>query len=308
MTKYNADQIREIAVETGDNEIIARFESYIAAGYALKSIPRVTGKFKPMLAMKANLKQIKKFPIIASPKHDGIRGILHPEFGLISRSSKSIPNDHVRSILESFNIWSLDGEIVTFTNGKQDSFNTIQSKIMMEEGTPDFKFIIFDDFENPQFPYLDRLENARTKIKNNEYISITNYSEINDMASLVIYEGICATISEGLITRAPLVGYKNGKSTIKEGGCLKIKRFMDDEGVIVEVTKITNGLNLLGSLTVMWKKKRFNLGNGWTDEMAADMWRNRHDLIGKKVTFSYQGIGANGAPRFSSFIGIRRDI
>ena len=53
-------------------------------------------RFKPMLAGKADLDNIK-FPVMASPKLDGVRVIVHD--GVVySRNFKRIPNDHVQAL------------------------------------------------------------------------------------------------------------------------------------------------------------------------------------------------------------------
>lgn len=308
MKTYTADEIREIALENGDEEIIARFNQYIADGLVNKSVPKPTGKFKPMAALTGSLDKIKVFPIFAGPKYDGVRGILHNEYGLISRASKRIPNLHIRSILEESNIHFVDGEILTYTNGKLDDFNTTQSKVMTGEGYPDFKIIIFDDFEFPQLGYKDRLDNAAKKISGKPYFELAAHKLIHNMAELIAYENYCASMSEGMVVRKIEAAYKFGKSTLKELALVKIKRFSDDEGVIHAIAQITNGLPMVGAFTVIWKKKVFQIGNGWNDKLATEMWRDRHNLIGKTVTFKYQGVGTNGLPRFSSFLGIRRDL
>lgn len=308
MRNYTVDEVREIAQEAG-GEAIARFESYIELGLFNK-VTKPVGKFKPFLAVKASLAQVKSFPVIATPKYDGVRGILHEVYGLISRASKPIPNIYIKEILENLKVYGLDGEILTYTNGKVDGFNVTQSKVMTEDGRPDFKFMVFDDFSDPEKTYLVRLEIAKNKIKqiDSPFVELTELRSIHTATELKIYEEKCAAMSEGLIVRNNDMSYKFGKSTVKEGGLLKIKRFMDDEGIIVEVNKILNGLNAVGSFTILWKGKLFNLGNGWSDVEAMEMWRNRHELMNAKVTFKYQEIGANGAPRFSSFLGIRKDI
>lgn len=313
MKTYTIEEIRKIAAETGDHETIARFETYIENGWVgpVEGISkRPTGKFKPMLAIKADLDQIKTFPIIGTLKYDGVRGILHPEFGLISRASKPIANNYIREKLESLGINHLDGEILTYTNGKQDKLNTVTSKVNSAEGEPDFIFMVFDDFEFPENSYQDRLLNAFKKIGNNgnEFVKVTNYMLISGKQQLIEYEEICANNSEGLIVRAPKARYKNGKSTLKETALIKIKRFMDDEGLILEINQIENGLPMVGSFVVAWNGIIFNLGNGWSDKEAEEMWKIRHMLKGKKVTFKFEGTGANGAPKFSTFLAIREDI
>lgn len=312
MKTYTVKEIRQIAAETGDPETVARFETYIANGW-VGSVAGVTkrpiGKFKPMLAIKADLDQIKTFPIIGSPKYDGVRGILHPEFGLISRASKPIANKYIRETLENTGLTHLDGEILTFTNGKQDKLNNITSKVNSMEGEPEFVFMIFDDFEYPQWGYQSRMENASFKVsQNSKYLRLANFFVFDDIKSLEFYEKTVSQTSEGLIIRSLSQPYKNGKATLRKGELIKVKRFMDDEGLILEINQIENGLPMVGSFVVAWNGIIFNLGNGWSDKEAEEMWKIRHLLKGKKVTFKFEGTGANGAPKFSTFLAIREDV
>lgn len=299
----------EIARESDDADIIARFSKYVSDGLFSKKVKRPTGKFKPFGAATGTLAKIKNYPVIASPKHDGFRGILHPEFGLISKQSKPIANHYVREKLEALGITHVDGEIVTVTNGKTDGFSKTQSLLSKEEGQPNFKFIIFDDFEFPERSYTLRLANASLKISRIDvhFVEIVKYDMVYNRFALDELEEAYSKKYEGIMVRAPLAPYKFGKATLREGGLTKIKRFLDDEGVIVAVNQLSDDSFGVGSFIVRWKGIIFNLGNGWTDADGKEMWRRRHELVGRKVTFKYQEIGANGAPRFSSFLGIRYD-
>lgn len=306
MKRYSADEAMEIARETGDTEVIARFSQYATAGYFATKVKRPKGKFKPFGAATGTLAKIKKFPVWVAPKYDGFRGILHPEFGLITKQSKPIKNHYVRETLESYNVWHLDGEIVTYTDGKIDGFSKTQSKLSSEEGKPEFRYFVFDDFEFPNLNYQDRMANAIKKVNFKEGEIVVS-SLVHDNNLLDALEDRYSRRHEGIIVRNPDAPYKFGKATLREGGLTKIKRFLDDEGVILAVNQLSDGSFGVGSFTVKWKGIIFNLGNGWTDAEGKEMWRRRHELVKAKVTFKYQEIGANGAPRFSSFLGIRHD-
>lgn len=307
MKRYSITEVREIAAESGDNELISRFEKYIAAGYFKNAPKKVLGTFNAFLAVTGTLDKIKNFPIVASPKYDGVRGIIHPEFGLISRQSKTISNHYIRQTLENLNKAFLDGEIVTFTNGIQDSFSVINSKIASEDVITDFVFFVFDDFEYPELGYERRLAIASNKLKfvPNSVARVTPYKIISSIEEAAQVEAYYCKVSEGTIFRNPKAPYKFGKSTLREGGLIKVKRFLDDEGIIVACLQLADDSYGLGSFVVKWKGRIFNLGNGWTKAQGKELWRIRHELTGKKVTFSYQEIGSGGLPRFSSFKGIR---
>ena len=96
--------------------------------------------FKPMLAGKApaDLSTLA-FPLLASPKLDGIRCIMRGSIA-VSRKLLEIPNRYVQSQLKGLPD-GLDGELMLDLPG---SFNAVQSAVMSVDGEPDFTFCAFD--------------------------------------------------------------------------------------------------------------------------------------------------------------------
>src|SRR3546814_17315127 len=107
--------------------------------------------FKPLLAEKADL-DLLTFPMIASPKIDGIRCVIHPEHGAVSRKLKPIPNNYVREALNAIGIAGYDGELVTYPGDRIDDFNTVQSTIMRADDKPVYHFHVFDAITTPPTP------------------------------------------------------------------------------------------------------------------------------------------------------------
>ena len=69
--------------------------------------------------------------------------------------------------------------------------------------------------------------------------------------------------------------------------------------------------NTLGAFVCLWKKTiQFEIGTGigLTADLRKEIWDNREKYLGSLVTFSYQGVGPNGKPRFPSFKGFRKDL
>ncbi|KKL60017.1 hypothetical protein LCGC14_2209470, partial [marine sediment metagenome] len=56
---------------------------------------------RPMLAATVAYDDLEKveWPVLCSPKIDGIRCLIHPELGPVTRSFKPLPNEHVRERL-----------------------------------------------------------------------------------------------------------------------------------------------------------------------------------------------------------------
>src|SRR5690606_37971657 len=100
------------------------------------------------------IKQYVKFPVVVQPKLDGIRCIIHPQFGPVSRTLKPIPNKHIRDTLQALDIPYMDGEILLRSEGH--TFQQVSSGIMSGGGTPDFVYHVFDYFEHPNEKFLER--------------------------------------------------------------------------------------------------------------------------------------------------------
>lgn len=291
--------------------------------------------FKPLLAEKADLETLR-FPVLASPKLDGIRALTGlPQGSIVSRNLKAIPNKRIQVAAEQFPA-GLDGEILTYTNGVRDDFNTVQSKVMSVEGTPEFKFHVFDAWD------LDATFDARIKgadsivcddqIFGSGLLKLVEHRLICTLEELLAYETECLAAGwEGVMMRDPNGHYKHGRSTVKEGILLKLKRFHDDEAVIVGTVERMHNTNekerdelghakrstakaglvptgTLGALQCEWKGVRFEIGTGFDDATRASLWGQREALLGKLVTFKYQEVGSQGAPRFPVYLGLRGDL
>lgn len=285
--------------------------------------------FKPLLASDADLATLK-FPLLASPKMDGIRALVDGG-KLFSRNKKPIPNKFIASHVFRPD---LDGEILTYTDGVRDDFNTVQSKVMRAEGEPDFKFHVFDSFAMPALAFITRLALAEAAVLIHDCAreELTRHRIIDDLAELLVYEEHCLAAGwEGVMLRDPDGRYKFGRSTTKEGILLKLKRFADDEATIIstvermhntnEATKDALGrterssakgglvpMDTLGALVCEWKGVRFEVGTGFDDATRLYLWACRDTLPGTLVNFKFQGVGSQGAPRFPVYRGLRNDL
>ena len=151
------------------------------------------------------------------------------------------------------------------------------------------------------------------------------------MKELQAYEQYCLNLGyEGVILRDPNSMYKHGRSTAKEGGLLKVKRFEDGEAGILAVEEqmhngneaTTNELGRtqrsshkenkvpMGKLGALVCKDlvtgiQFSIGTGFTDKLRKDMWAHRDTLIGATVKYKSFKIGVKDAPRHPVFLGMR---
>lgn len=286
--------------------------------------------FKPMLACsKPILAADATFPVYAQPKFDGIRCTVLPELGPVSRTLKPIPNDFIRAALDTTTALHHDGEIVTYTDGRPDELNTVQSKVMAKDGEPDFVYHTFDHVAVPEDPYEKRFARIAFGSKSPLY-KMTTLADLDRYENEMVVAGW-----EGVILRKPGSPYKFGRSTMREGTLLKMKRFHDSEAAVVGFVELTTNTNeqtrdelghakrskaksgmvpagTLGALKMRWDNGRelveFELGGGFTEKQRQEIWDAQDDHMGKPVTFKFQRIGPKGAPLLPVFKAFRAEF
>ena len=290
-------------------------------------------RFKPMLAGKADLDNIK-FPVMASPKLDGVRVIVKD--GVVySRNFKRIPNDWCQTLFGRKECEGFDGELIVGPVTSDTVFQSTTSGVMTGSGKPDVVFHVFDDtsvddsFENRYHQLDERIKKKCRGIK----VALVPHRLINNIKALMDFEEKCVAQGyEGIMIRDPNGKYKHGRSTTKEGGLLKIKRFEDDEAVVIGHEELMTNLNeqeldnlghnvrsskkegmvpagKLGALIVEHKTfGEFKIGSGFTEDARIKLWRERDELKGRLAKFKYQPSGVKDKPRFPVFLGFRNRI
>lgn len=296
-------------------------------------------KFKPLLAATVKSEQDLyelKFPMIASPKVDGIRTFVHPELGPVTRTLKPVPNKHIRESLNRSELHHLDGELVVGDITAPDVFNRSQSGAMTHDGSPQFTYYVFDT-HHPTATFVMRQMFMKDQVAKAYHAGISHavvlpYHYVKTVAEVLEYETACLMRGfEGIMLRSLEGRYKYNRSTLKEQILLKVKRFSDDEATIIGVhprernhnppardllgylkrTSHTSGLvtdAALGALHVTHPKwGDFSIGSGFDEEQRQEYWVNRDELIGRKISFKYQESGSKDKPRFPIFKGLRSD-
>lgn len=279
---------------------------------------------RPMLAETLKNKEDIKFPVSASPKFDGIRCLIVNK--PVSRKFKEIPNKYIYSKLSELPN-GLDGELII--PGK--TFNEIQSIVMSEDGNSEFEYHIFDYVKNDlNEQYNIRIENLKS-LKLPDFCKLVLPKSINNIKELDLYEELMLKNGyEGVMIRNHSSPYKCGRSTVKEGFLLKIKRFNDSEAKILEFhEKLQNNneieknelgytkrsskkanlkpVNTLGAILVKDVETgiEFSIGTGFNDELKQEIWDNKEKYLNKTITYTFQNVGAKNKPRFPSFKGFR---
>lgn len=290
---------------------------------------------KPMLAATCKDFDKLKFPLLATPKIDGIRCLVLEGPALtvraVSRNFKPIQNNYVRQWIEDNCPVGFDGEL---TVGK--NFQETGSGIMSYDGKPDFTYRVFDfvwaDVTEPYHKRIDRLVNTYGMGSTQQFRIelvlpklITSLQELQDYEVLCLEEGY-----EGVMVRDPNGPYKEGRSTEREGFLSKIKRFQDSDALVVgyaermhnanEATKDELGrtkrsshkanrvpMGTLGALRVkeIHTGIEFEIGTGFDDMTRDKLWAERDRLVGRIVKYKSQPTGVKEAPRFPVFLGFR---
>lgn len=293
-----------------------------------------SSNFKPLLAATLSDFEKLKFPVYGSPKLDGIRATVIGS-KIVSRNLKPIPNNFVRACLDVSMYNNFDGELLVGSEVDSRAFNSTTSGIMSEQGSPNFKYYVFDDHTNPTDAFEKRLKSleARVAYAFNPLLSIVPHTLISNLDELqALEQKFYKDGYEGLMIRDPKGVYKFGRSSEREGILIKMKRFFDDEAVIVEVyeqlentneakkdalgrTKRSSAKankipkNTLGGFVLEKDGLRFKVGGGpgLTMQVRSELWAIKDQLIGQMLKYKFQKDGMVDLPRFTQYIGIRKD-
>lgn len=286
---------------------------------------------KPLLA--ATVEDIKKlkYPLLASPKLDGIRALVM-DGTIVSRNFKPIPNLHVKHLFSKPEFNGLDGELICGDPCAPDAFRKTTSAVMSHLGRPtEVRFHVFDNFLH-RAPFHQRLEEIQSHTSS--LIYPVRHQVVRHEAELITFEEECLLKGyEGVMLRDLYGPYKHGRSTFNEHTLMKLKRFADDEAIVIRVeeqmqnnneltrdalgkAKRSNhqgnmvGKGTLGSLRVMgltgpYKDVEYSVGSGMDDAIRAAFWAN--PPIGYVIRVKYFPSGSKDAPRFPVFLGVRHD-
>lgn len=288
---------------------------------------------RPLLADTIGDINLLKFPVMVSEKLDGIR-CLKVNGKALTRKFKPIPNNFIRNWIEKNLIDGVDGELMI--PGK--NFNEIQSLVMTEDGEPDFVYHVFDLVTDVKIPFIERhMDLVSYYLLLNKFqkknIQLVNHTWCRTVEDLLKYEQYCLDNNyEGVMVRSIEGRYKCGRSTLKEGILLKLKRFQDSEAEILGFEELQNNtnakeINELGLSKRSTKKEgmvgasslgkfkvrdiktgtEFELGtgDGLTKELRQEIWNNKDKYLNKIVKYKYQGLGTNLRPRFPVWLGLR---
>ncbi len=297
-----------------------------------------------MLAAKATLDQVR-FPVLASPKLDGIRCVMWRGKAL-TRNLKPVSNRFVREWLESNCRDGWDGELML---PDPYTFQDISSCFMSRDTEPpDEWFYAVFDWQPGEVPdtsakrgrcaaassnwtaTMRRLE-LENQVAPELHIQLVPQLRVDVLDELERFEVACLNLGyEGVMCRAPGSPYKYGRSTLNEGYLLKLKRFADSEAVVTGYVELQHNDNaattselgltkrshakagkragdMLGALVVtdVTSGVSFEIGTGFTEAQRRGLWDQRDFLVGRTCKYKFFAGGVKDKPRFPAWLGWR---
>lgn len=282
---------------------------------------------RPNLGASVEDVRLLHYPLIASYKLDGIRALWdRPEF--FSRTLKTVPSRLVQRLMAETGITAgLDGELICGEPNSREVFRRTTSAVMsLNSPETDLKFFVFDRWDLPKMPYAERLQRLIEYppfVIRLDQTWVHSPEEVEDLWLKAVTSGY-----EGLILRNPHAPYKYGRSTLREGGLLKVKRFKDAEARVVGFEELLHneneakldergytkrsshaenkvGAGTLGALICDFQGKEFRIGTGFTAADRREIWIAQEKYLGSLAKFKYLEIGMKDLPRHPVFLGWR---
>ncbi len=272
-----------------------------------------------------------RYPVDATEKIDGIRAE-RANRTLLSRTLKPIPNDSIRS-RASILPGGYDMELYNPTL----QYNEIESIVMSKEHVDSDKieFHVLDTFGIENANYEQRMYHINGDVRcwpncPFKFQFPIRYNTPEELFTFFLY--MESKGAEGICFRLPTSLYKQGRSTLKEQGLVKLARFVrteltitgfkeqmengnpdlrNDVGYMKRSTEGHNmyGKNTLGSFIcvdpITYESVDVGTGVGLTDRLRKEIWSNQERFIGKTIVVKHKSIGAKNKLRHPIYVGFR---
>jgi len=279
-----------------------------------------------------------KFPVLASVKMDGWRAY-NKDRVLLTRSNKPVPNTHTQLLLNNGSFHGLDGELCAGNPWDKNLMQQSQSAFSAEHGEPKFTWEVFDIWTMKDYDYIHRYQALKAAFADPAWgplaksrgIRLVEQKLLLSMESLELFEReALAKGYEGIMLRDPKGRYKEGKSTVREGGLLKVKRYKDSEMLVesfeeqmynaneafIDETGRTkrsaHQANKIGKGTLgvivgrdVVTNQTVRLGTGFDDALRAKIWGNTEAYRNLLATYKHFDHGVKEGIRHGVFKSFR---
>lgn len=305
---------------------------------------------KPMLATDADESKLR-YPLYVQPKIDGVRAL--NLFGrLTGRSLKEHKNRAVTARFSHSKYIGLDGEMaiddVPYTDEALCRLTTSALSTITGRSNVDWWVFDFITQDTKNLPYRERFRLLQERVKEigDPYVQVVPCWEISSHAELVAAdEYFLEQGFEGTITRDPAGMYKFGRSTTREQGLLRIKRFVEEEAAVIGMTEgqhnaneaktnelgqtersthqenmIPNGMigNLIckalkdvvdhnGTKLISCGQEITVAAGCMTHDQRVHYFANPGDILDKVIKFKFFPKGIKDKPRFPTFQSFRME-
>lgn len=308
---------------------------------------------KPMLASDYDESKLR-FPLLVQPKIDGVRAC-NLEGVLTGRSLKTHANRYVTTYFTRDLLRGLDGEMAAERETHPDLCRLTTSALNTIEGSPWILWHVFDYVRDgaESMSYEKRYELLKQRLALIQAEDAELATHIKIVPSKLVHtvdelnaadEAFLDQGYEGTILRDPAGLFKQGRSTPKEGGLLRIKRFIEEEARVYEIEEGQTNLNeaktnelgytersthqenmapngMVGALHCTLLKdlvvNKKILGAAGTKIIVSPgrmlhddrirYFQNQDQLIGKVIKFQFFPKGVKDKPRFPTFQSIRME-
>lgn len=192
-----------------------------------------------------------------------------------------------------------DGEVCMVDENGNEDFQGIIKQIKRKDHTIENPFYyIFDLLTSKDFAdkesasdLTERLQAARAYVMEDDYIGVLQQILADDMVMETMMEKSKREGWEGLMLRKDTT-YKGKRSA----DILKVKKFYDDEYVVVDLENAINRVivdgkeveeMMLKNVVIEHKGSRVQVGSGFSHEQKRFYFENPNEILGKQITVQY---------------------
>jgi DNA ligase 1 len=251
----------------------------------------------PLMLANALTAEVDVSDYWVSEKYDGIRAYWDGQ-GLRTRAGH--PLRAPGWFVAGWPAQALDGELWIGRGQFEAVAATVRDRVPDDDAWRRVRFMVFDLPSHPG-PYTERLGSLLALLARHpaRTLRLVEQTKVTDQTALrKQMRAIVAAGGEGVMLHRGSSLYRAGRSD----DLLKFKAHEDAEALVVaHLPGKGKYQGMLGALEVRRSDGvTFRVGSGLSDEQ-----RRHPPPIGSWITYAYQGVTANGVPRFARFLRVR---